>query len=194
MVRSAAQSMEASEAKMTGLSDAVSRIGSVISLITDIAEQTNLLALNATIEAARAGEAGKGFAVVAAEVKQLATQTHTATEEVRSIVQTVEKETTETAAAIQQVSTEMTKVNETAAAISAATEQQTVATQEISRNVQEAARGTDSVTSGINEVSTATDETKAASEQVLEVAGKLSQQAEAMNGRIRTFLDGIKAA
>ena len=63
------------------MSQAAARIGEVIDLINDIAVQTNLLALNATIEAARAGEAGKGFAVVATEVKSLAIQTATATEE-----------------------------------------------------------------------------------------------------------------
>ena len=58
-------------------------IGAVIDLIGDIASRTNLLALNATIEAASAGEAGKGFAVVASEVKELAKQTHSATERLR---------------------------------------------------------------------------------------------------------------
>ena len=64
------------------LSQAAARIGEVIDLINHIAAQTNLLALNATIEAARAGEAGKGFAVAATEVKSLASQTATATEEI----------------------------------------------------------------------------------------------------------------
>jgi methyl-accepting chemotaxis protein len=64
------------------LARSAQKIGDVVGLITNIAGQTSLLALNATIEAARAGEAGKGFAVVASEVKNLASQTTRATEEI----------------------------------------------------------------------------------------------------------------
>ncbi|MFZ0694597.1 MAG: methyl-accepting chemotaxis protein, partial [Alphaproteobacteria bacterium] len=76
-------------AKVQSLNTAVQKIGDVVQLISDIAGQTNLLALNATIEAARAGEAGKGFAVVASEVKNLATQTARATEEVGLQIKTI---------------------------------------------------------------------------------------------------------
>ncbi len=64
---------------MASLSTAVS---SAVELIDGIARQTRMLSINASIEAARAGQAGLGFAVVAGEVRSLASQTATATEEI----------------------------------------------------------------------------------------------------------------
>ncbi len=69
--------------QLQGLQNALSSVGEVSDSIDQIARQTNLLALNATIEAARAGEAGRGFAVVAGEVKQLAGETSTATQQIQ---------------------------------------------------------------------------------------------------------------
>lgn len=75
------------------LSHKSSSIGGIIESIREIANQTNLLALNAAIEAARAGEAGKGFAVVADEIKDLSSESSSATSKIdvilKDIIETV---------------------------------------------------------------------------------------------------------
>jgi methyl-accepting chemotaxis protein len=99
----AVKQAEKTDERITRLSQAASRIGDVVKLITAIAEQTNLLALNATIEAARAGEAGRGFAVVAQEVKALAAQTAKATDEIGTQISSMQAATQESVGAIKEI-------------------------------------------------------------------------------------------
>ena len=86
VMRDLARHMQTAGEGIEALNDQSLVIGSIVKTISGIAEQTNLLALNAAIEAARAGEQGRGFAVVADEVRQLASRTSQATEEIVGVV------------------------------------------------------------------------------------------------------------
>ncbi len=192
--KAAVSEAEHTNATVRGLAEASQKIGEVIELISDIANQTNLLALNATIEAARAGEAGKGFAVVASEVKSLATQTAKATEEISAQVGSIQNATGDAVSAIESIGAKIAEMDEIAAMIAAAVEEQGAATNEISRNVQEASEGTQTASANASGVTQTAAETGAASSQVLDAAGELAQQAEALRGEVETFLERIKAA
>ncbi|KAA0123669.1 HAMP domain-containing protein [Methylobacterium sp. P1-11] len=176
------------------LSQAATRIGDMVGLISNIAGQTNLLALNATIEAARAGEAGRGFAVVAAEVKDLAAQTARATEEISQQIGQIQGVTGQAVSAIDTIAARIREIDAVATTIAAAVEQQGAATQEIVRNVSQAAAGTDEVTSNITGVAKASEETGAAAAQVLGAAGELSRQSEYLGTEVSRFLGTIRAA
>ncbi len=117
------------------LEEAANQIGDVVDLIKNIASQTNLLALNATIEAARAGEVGKGFAVVAAEVKELASQTATATEDITRQVDSLQNESKQALQAMDVIGNTMDTVKDSSNELTRLIGEQKIATEEIAEQL-----------------------------------------------------------
>ncbi len=192
--KEAAEQAASTNTLVTDLAQRAQEIGEVVKLIAGIAEQTNLLALNATIEAARAGDAGKGFAVVASEVKNLATQTGKATEDIARQVQDIQSSTERTVAAINAIVEAIRRIDGGATAIAAAIEEQGSATQEISRSVQQAASGTRQVTTNVAGVADSSTKTEEAADRVLGSVSALAHDSRSLNAALDDFLAKIKAA
>ena len=127
---------DAANVASTQLQNSSKSMEGVVDLIRNIAGQVNLLALNATIEAARAGDAGKGFAVVAAEVKNLATQTTKATDEIAKEIQAMQVVSQDVAASVNAITGTTSSVSEYVTGVASAIEEQSAVTREISSNMQ----------------------------------------------------------
>jgi methyl-accepting chemotaxis protein len=182
------------DAIVRALADGARKIGDVVGLINSIAGQTNLLALNATIEAARAGDAGKGFAVVASEVKNLATQTAKATQDIGAQIGDIQGATQQAVDAIAAIAEMIAETSQIAAAIAEAVQHQGTATADIAQNVQTTARATRQVTASIGSVSEAADATGQAAGEVLGIATGLSNGATTLSAEVQRFVGTIRAA
>jgi len=192
--RRAVEETERTNRTVRELADTASKIGDVVRLIADIAGQTNLLALNATIEAARAGEAGKGFAVVASEVKNLASQTAKATEEIGQQVAAIQGATGQAVEAIRGIGLVVAEIDQTASAIAAAVEQQGAATQEIARNIAGTAEATSVVSRDTAAARHAADSSGQAAQQMRTASQELNDHANSLRAKVDRFLGLVRAA
>jgi methyl-accepting chemotaxis protein len=177
---------------VSGLAEAVERIGTVTGLIDQIAHQTNLLALNATIEAARAGEAGRGFAVVAAEVKSLADQTGKATGEITRHVGEVQSATRAAVDSILGIGGTIAEIDAITAEIRGSVTGQIDATTDIARNVGAALDGTRGVTRNVEGISGIARETAELAGGIRNGSVSISAEGERLAETVRDFLAALR--
>ncbi len=177
-VRHLADRVQESHRVIEALQKDSDSVGSVLDVIRGVAEQTNLLALNAAIEAARAGEYGRGFAVVASEVRNLAMKTQESTEEIRTIVESLQERSTETVELLKQNSTDidetaqlseqtqnaflsieeaMGKLMGMTTQIASASEEQAVVTEQIAQNITRISQATGSTAAGAEQTAVSSE-------------------------------------
>jgi len=183
-------SAAASEARanVDRLRESSAAIGNVVNLIAQIARQTTLLALNSTIEAARAGDAGRGFAVVATEVKALAVQTQSATEEITKKIEALQRDAAGSVDAVHRISQAIEAIRPVFENVNGAVAEQNDTTSEISDNAAQASQFIASVGDSAAEIDVATKEAATHGEHVASAGKAVTTFAQKLKSRSAVLL------
>ncbi|WP_051957750.1 methyl-accepting chemotaxis protein [Desulfobacter vibrioformis] len=185
----AVSKVEGTTREMDSLSQAAQAIGKVVETITDISEQVNLLSLNATIEAARAGEAGKGFAVVANEIKVLASQTSTASNDIKARIENIQETAQGATSGISEISQVIHQVDDIISAIAASVEEQASVTREISSNISQVSAGIQDINENVSQNSTVVSDVSREIADVSRSAGEINDRSSS----VRTSAEDLTA-
>jgi methyl-accepting chemotaxis protein len=185
--QASAAAREAS-ANVDRLRESSAAIGNVVNLIAQIARQTTLLALNSTIEAARAGSAGRGFAVVATEVKALAVQTQSATEEITRKIDALQKDAAGSVDAVHRISQAIEAIRPVFETVNSAVAEQSETTGEMSENAASASHFIVSVGDSAAEIDSATKQAEAHGESVAKAGTAVTQFAQKLKTRCAVLL------
>ncbi len=166
-------------------------VAETVGVISDIARQTRMLALNATIEAARAGEAGKGFAVVAAEVKQLATQTASATDAITGRIDAMRQTTASSVAALHDLVGTIATVDDASERIVMAVREQQDLAHEVSSSLGQMHEAVFTLSREIREAAQIAANSGMLSELVLESATEVDGQMGGLRDRLHAVGSGM---
>jgi methyl-accepting chemotaxis protein len=185
--QASAAAREAS-ANVDRLRESSAAIGNVVNLIAQIARQTTLLALNSTIEAARAGSAGRGFAVVATEVKALAVQTQSATEEITKKIDALQKDAAGSVDAVHRIAQAIEAIRPVFANVNGAVAEQNQTTSEMSDNAAIASNFIVSVGDSAAEIDSAAKEAEVHGERVANAGKSVTLFAQKLKTRCAVLL------
>jgi len=176
------------------LSEQTQRIGEIINTVTDIADQSNILSVNAAIEAAKAGEHGKGFAVVAQEIKILANESKEATNQVRTMLDDIQKATSAAVMATErgmktvEDAVELSEQSEDAIdRLTATVAESSEAALQISVSTQQQLAGIDQLTQAMESINEATLQNLDGVKQLEDAIKKMEEMGNMMTNFINTY-------
>ncbi|GGF49049.1 methyl-accepting chemotaxis protein [Azorhizobium oxalatiphilum] len=192
LILDAVDRAKATDAVIGELAVSAARINDITRIIQQIAEQTNLLALNATIEAARAGDAGRGFSVVATEVKSLAQQTATATEQIGAQIGAIEQAANGAADFIRQISDQVETIKGHVTGISASVEEQSSSTTIVAQHAQKTSESADLARTRLDTVFNEAEATLDAARSSRSAADTLKTQTVKLQGVASDFVTQLE--